>query len=172
MVAAAFAYFFKPEYFDFIIKPSTRSIYERGLEKNPGQLARWNQLKALAFKDSIKTGNSYSENIITSSKQTFSAGYVVDIAQGESLLATIFTDTIKPSWILEAYSIDGRLQQTAVKTDSIMTLRLQNGNKQRLRIVVQSFLEKNDTTSLKIYKQPILEFPLAGNRYFFTFLHC
>ena len=162
IAGAVLAYFYKPAYFDFIVQPSVRRVYERGLEKIPGQLERWNKLKQLALRDSVEASDSFSEKILTSSNYPFSAGYVVDIAQGENLFATIRTDTLSSSWILEAYTTNGDLLQTAEATDSILTLRISNGKQQRLKILVQSFLEHNDTTDLKIYKQPVLAFPVAG----------
>jgi murein DD-endopeptidase MepM/ murein hydrolase activator NlpD len=162
ITAAALTYFYKPEYFDFIVQPSVREAYERELKKSPEQLTRWNKLSALALSDSIQTGDSFSENIITSNQNPFSAGYVVDIAQGESLLVSITTYTIPSSWILEAYDLSGTLFQTAVATDSSLILRVQNNQKLQLRLVVQSLLEQTNTTNLKIYKQPLLDFPLAG----------
>ncbi|SCY35430.1 Murein DD-endopeptidase MepM and murein hydrolase activator NlpD, contain LysM domain [Nonlabens sp. Hel1_33_55] len=162
VVAAVLTYFYRPEYFDFIIQPSARSIYERSLEKTPGQLDQWKKLTTLAKQDSVNINESFSENIITSTRSPFSAGYMVDIAQGESLLATVKTDTINSSWILEAYSLNGDLLQTAVATDSLMTILIRERESSTIRLVVQSFLELTDTTLLKIYKQPILEFPLAG----------
>lgn len=160
--AAILTYFYKPEYFDFILQPSVREVYERELKKSPEQFARWNKLSELACTDSIQTGDTFSENINTSSQNPFTAGYVVDIAQGESLLASITTDTIKSLWILEAYDLSGTLLQTGVATDSSIVLRIQRHQKQRVRLVVQSLLEQTNSTNLKIYKQPLLEFPLAG----------
>lgn len=162
IVAAVLTYFYKPQYFDFIIQPSARKMYERNLEKSTVKLAQWKALQQLALNDSLETGNSYSENIISNPDYVFSAGYTIDIAQGESVLATITTDSLKSSWLLEAYDTSGNLLQTAVATDSTQVLRLANGNEQKVRIVVQSFLEQTDTTMLKIYKQPLLDFPLAG----------
>ncbi|WP_194851496.1 M23 family metallopeptidase [Nonlabens antarcticus] len=155
-------YFYKPEYFDFITQPSVRVQYERALKKSPAQLVRWNELTAIALIDSVESSDSYSEHIITSTSRPFTAGYVVDIAQGESLLAYITTDTIKPSWILEAYDLSGKLLQTATATDSSLILEVSNNKQRRIRLIAQSFLEQTDSTSFKIYKQPILGFPLAG----------
>jgi murein DD-endopeptidase MepM/ murein hydrolase activator NlpD len=87
---------------------------------------------------------------------------VVDVAQGESLLVSITTDTIPSSGVLEAYDLSGSLFQTAVATDNSLALRVQSDQKLQLRLVVQSLLEQTDTTNLKIYKQPLLDFTLAG----------
>jgi hypothetical protein len=40
ITAAALTYFYKPEYFDFIVQPSAREKYERKLKKTPEQLTR------------------------------------------------------------------------------------------------------------------------------------
>ncbi|BAO54732.1 M23 family metallopeptidase [Nonlabens marinus] len=162
MVIAVLTYFLKPEYFDFIVKPSARQVYERELKKTPQDLEQWKSLKQLALKDSITTSESYSEFVQTRIESPFAAGYWVNVAQGESVFATIAIDTIKPSWILEAYDIQGKLIQTARVTDSSLALQIINDKHQRLQIVLQSFLEKRDSTQLKIYKQPLLDFPLPG----------
>ncbi|WP_156339977.1 peptidoglycan DD-metalloendopeptidase family protein [Nonlabens sp. YIK11] len=162
ITAAVLTYFYKPEYFDFIVQPSARSLYERCLKKYPDQLERWNRLSKMAINDSILIGDSYSEIATSTDQNSFAAGYVVHIAQGESLLATISIDSIQPSWILEAYNNNGVLLESAIANDSTLSLHIKNGEAQSLKIVVQSFLNVTDTVQLKIYKQPLLEFPLAG----------
>jgi murein DD-endopeptidase MepM/ murein hydrolase activator NlpD len=161
LLAAVLTYFYRPQYFDFIVQPTARQLYERQLEKS-GKLQQWNRLKALALADTLNIKDSYSENIITDDSYSFTAGYLIDIAQGESLHATITTDTIKPFWILEAYDTNDKLLQTAEATDSLLQLIVRELNSRQLRIVIQSQLENVDTTALKIYKQPLLNFPVAG----------
>lgn len=84
-------------------------------------------------------GDSYSEQIIAFKNQPLSAGYSITIAQGESLLATITTNTLQPPWILEAYTANGSSLQTAKTTDFTLTLQVSKGRSQQLRIVLQSF---------------------------------
>lgn len=84
-------------------------------------------------------GDSYSEQITAFKNQPLSAGYSITIAQGESLLATITTDTLQPPWILEAYTANGSFHQTTQTIDSTLTLQVIIRRSQQLRIVLQSF---------------------------------
>lgn len=162
IIGVVLAYFYRPKYFDFIIQPTARQLYERGLENSVFKTQQWSTLQHIALTDSLEGGDEFVEHIISNPTAVFSAGYIVNIAQGESLHSSITTDSLKSPWILEAYSQQGDLIQTAKATDSTQSISIATGKEQKIRIVLQAFLEITDTTQLKIYKQPLLSFPVAG----------
>lgn len=135
IIVAVLIYFYESHYFDFIVQPSARSAYARRLKNIPVSLQRSKTLTRLALLDSLQTGDSYSEQMVALKNQPFSASYSITIAQGESLLATITTDTLQPPWILEAYTANGSSLQTAKMTDSTSILQVSKGRSQQLRIV-------------------------------------
>ncbi|AZQ43243.1 peptidoglycan DD-metalloendopeptidase family protein [Nonlabens ponticola] len=159
LLAAAYLYFYKPEFFDFIKQPTAREIYQRQLEKNPSSLKKWQELTQLAITDSLVIDENYSE-FLNARHMPFSAGYLVDIAQGESLKATITSTSIQ-HWLLEFYDVNNRLLTSATVQDTLITLKPIT-QEQQVRVIVQSLLDSVSTAQLKIYKQPLLAFPVAG----------
>ncbi|GAK91481.1 hypothetical protein JCM19297_980 [Nonlabens ulvanivorans] len=96
--------------FDFILKPSQRTIYERNFNDNPEKLKRWNNLLSIASKDQVTVNESTAERVVTTPQKPFTASYLIDLQLGEVLVSTIAS---KSSWILEARNLSGDLLQDA-----------------------------------------------------------
>jgi hypothetical protein len=84
-IAAVLTYFYKPEYFLILSLTISAEVYERELKQSLSSSARWNKLRASSCTDSIRLAIHLVKTPNTSSQNPFTAGYVVDIAQGESI---------------------------------------------------------------------------------------
>ena len=162
LAAGYVSYKWHPEYFDFILKPSQREIYERRFEDQPAQKKIWDRLYALALKDQIELPEAYSEYLITSSNKPFSAGYLVDIAQGEKLHISIPQYSFLQEWIIEVRDLENNLLKDGKQTEGDFHLSYFPNITTKVRVIVQATLEQEQSSQLKIYKQPIWSFPVAG----------
>ncbi|GAK98476.1 peptidase [Nonlabens ulvanivorans] len=145
--------------FDFILKPSQRTIYERNFNDNPEKLKRWNNLLSIASKDQVTINESTAERVVTTPQKPFTASYLIDLQLGEVLVSTIAS---KSSWILEARDLSGDLLQDAQLKNNHLSLNYKPNKNIKVRIILQAKLETESTTDFKIYTLPQYDFPVAG----------
>ncbi|MEO9502180.1 M23 family metallopeptidase [Nonlabens ulvanivorans] len=159
VIAVIITYAVKPALFDFILKPSQRTIYERNFNDNPEKLKRWNNLLSIASKDQVTINESTAERVVTTSQKPFTASYLIDLQLGEVLVSTIAS---KSSWILEARDLSGDLLQDAQLKNNHLSLNYKSDKNIKVRIILQAKLETESTTDFKIYTLPQYDFPVAG----------
>lgn len=162
LAAGCATYRLHPEYFDFILKPSQREIYERRFKNQPAQKITWDQLYNQALRDQVQISEAFSEHLITDSTQPFSAGYILDIAQGEKLHVSIPQESYLQEWIIEVRDLENNLLKDSKQTEGYFHLNYIPGTTTKVKVVVQAILELDLKSQLKIYKQPIWGFPVAG----------
>ncbi|WP_397302140.1 peptidoglycan DD-metalloendopeptidase family protein [Nonlabens ulvanivorans] len=159
IIALIITYAVKPALFDFILKPSQRTIYERNFNDNPEKLKRWNNLLSIASKDQVTINESTAERVVTTPQKPFTASYLIDLQLGEVLVSTIAS---KSSWILEARDLSGDLLQDAQLKNNHLSLNYKPNKNIKVRIILQAKLETESTTDFKIYTLPQYDFPVAG----------
>jgi murein DD-endopeptidase MepM/ murein hydrolase activator NlpD len=156
------SYKLHPEYFDFVLKPSQREVYERNFKNKSAEKKIWDQLYAQALIDQIELPRAYSEYIITSSNEPFSAGYLIDIAQGEKLQISIPQHSYLQEWIIEVRDLENKLLKDGKLTEGHVHLSYFPNTSTKVRVIIQATLELEQSSQLKIYKQSIWSFPVAG----------
>ncbi|EAS20561.1 putative peptidase [Flavobacteria bacterium BBFL7] len=159
IIALFITYTVKPALFDFILKPSNRTIYERSFKDNPEKLERWNNLLSIAAKDQVTINKSTSEHVVTTSQKPFTASYLIDLQLGEVLISTIDSEN---KWILEARNLSGDLLQDAQLKNDTLVLNYTPNKDIKIRIILQAKLETESQTEFKIYTAPQYDFPVAG----------
>ena len=158
-VGIIITYLIYPAFFDFILKPSQRTVYERSFTEKPVELKRWNNLYSLAITDQTLVSNSIAENVITSNTKPFTAGYIIDLKFGEVLIAQVDANN---SWILEARDLNNKLLADSRLENNKQILRFIPEKDIKASIILQAKLDTQSTTNFKIYTAPRYDFPVAG----------
>ncbi|MGJ8683876.1 MAG: peptidoglycan DD-metalloendopeptidase family protein [Nonlabens sp.] len=152
-------YIVHPAFFDFILRPSQRTIYERSFVEFPKKLERWNNLFTIASNDKAIVTSSIAEKVLTSRQTPFTAGYIIELQFGETLIAQVdATD----SWILEVYDLNKKLLEDSKLENDKQVLRFIPEKDMKVRIVLQAKLETESTTNFKVFTAPRYDFPVAG----------
>ncbi|PQJ31366.1 hypothetical protein BST92_05255 [Nonlabens arenilitoris] len=159
IIGLLITYAVKPSLFDFILKPSQRTIYERNFKDSPEKLLRWNNLLSNAVKDQVVVNNSIAEQVVTSNEKPFTAGYLINLKLGEVLMSTV---DLQDSWILEARNLSGDLLQDAQLKNNALVLNYTPNKDIKIRVILQAKLETESQTEFKIYTAPQYDFPVAG----------
>ncbi len=153
-------YVVKPEWLDFILRPSQRTIYERSFKERPEDLKTWEALTSIAFSDNIAINKPYSSYVVNESN-AHASGYTIPIQYGEQLVVTIASDD-KKHWILELRDGNHKLLEDARLKEGVLYATYTPESSQNLRVILQGKINQSAAGFLKIYTQPTYRFPVAG----------
>lgn len=160
LLAFAVIYLVKPEWLDFILRPSQRTIYERSFKEEPEDLKTWEALTSIAFNDQMVLQDPFSSYAV-SATTAYSAGYEIPIQYGEQLVVTIASET-KNQWILEIRDENNKLLEDARLKEGVLYASHTPKTSETVRVILQGKLHQASSGFLKIYTQPTYGFPVAG----------
>lgn len=159
LIGLVIIYLLHPAFFDFILRPSQRTIYERTFKVQPEKLNQWNKLYDLAWNDQVFIENDLAAKVHTSPDQPFTVGYEIELEFGHVLMAQISSNS---DWILEARDSKGKLLADSQQQKDLQILEFIPEKSKKVKIILQSKLETQGTTDFKVYKKPRYDFPVQN----------
>lgn len=151
---------------DVFVKPTAREVYERNFSKNDSLLLRWNNAFDSAKSDSIQITLPYSESGVFSEDNCNVYSYNIQLKEGERIVVEIEKTPDSASIFIDLFQ---------AKTDSLKIfkhLKSAEDKQSKLsqeieisgyyKVIVQPQMQLQFPFILKIYTEPLYEFPVSG----------
>ncbi|SRX52342.1 M23 family metallopeptidase [Aequorivita sp. CIP111184] len=151
---------------DVIIQPTAREVYERNFSKNDSLLLRWKNAFESAKHDSIQITLPYSESGVFSIENFNVYSYNIQLKEGERIVievekqpdsAFVFVDLFQAK--SDSLKIFKHLKSS---DDKKSTLSLEIETSGFYKVIVQPQMQLQIPFVLKIYTEPLYEFPVSG----------
>ncbi len=151
---------------EIFVKPTAREAYERSFSKNDSLLLQWKNAFENSKRDSIQITLPYSESGIFSKEYFNVYSYNIQLKEGERIVvevekqpdsALIFIDLFQAK--TDSLKIFKHLKSSEDKK-SILSQEIETSG--FYKVIVQPQIQLQFPFILKIYTEPLYEFPVSG----------
>jgi len=151
---------------DVFVQPTAREVYERKFEKDDFELLNWKNAFDTAKKDSIQITLPYSESGVFSEDGFYVYSYNVQLKEGEKIIievekqidtAAVFIDLFQKQ--NDSLKIFEHLKSSEDKQSNLSQEIEISGY---YKVIVQPQMQLQFPFILKIYTEPLYEFPVSG----------
>ena len=151
---------------DVIMKPTAREAYERNFSKNDSLLLQWKNAFENSKRDSIQITLPYSESGVFSEENLNVYSYNIQLKEGERIVvevekqpdsALVFIDIFQAK--TDSLKIFKHLKSSEEKK-SIISQEIETSG--FYKVIVQPQMQLQLPFVLKIYTEPLYDFPVSG----------
>lgn len=151
---------------DVIVQPTAREVYERNFSKKDSLLLRWKNAFENSKRDSIQITLPYSESGVFSEENFNVYSYNIQLKEGERIVVEIEKQPDSAIVFIDIFQ---------AKSDSLKIFKLLKSSEDKkatlsqeietsgfYKVIVQPQMQLQFPFVLKIYTEPLYEFPVSG----------
>ncbi|CAM3512475.1 M23 family metallopeptidase [Aequorivita lipolytica] len=151
---------------DVIVQPTAREVYERNFSKKDSLLLRWKNAFENSKRDSIQITLPYSESGVFSEENFNVYSYNIQLKEGERIVVEVEKQPDSAIVFIDIFQ---------AKSDSLKIFKLLKSSEDKkatlsqeietsgfYKVIVQAQMQLQFPFVLKIYTEPLYEFPVSG----------